>query len=180
VTQVTPATYGAVTCINTDIEVDIGVAEGSGDGDTETTTQTQQQQASASAPNGGQVLGGGSAGRRLDDAVVPVQAAAAPVTTEEQLRPEPPADQSDGVCTVQIRADGAHGRRRFDVQTATLSDLFAFAETLTHGEKHFRLVTRFPRRVFDRQSESEVSTSSSLLKDSGIQSGQESFLVERL
>lgn len=179
VTQVTPALYGAVTCINTDIEVDIGVAEGCGD-----STEPQQQQQAlppSSAPAGGQVLGGGFAGRRLDDAVVPVQAAP-PVNTVEQLLPEPPADQSEGVCTVQIRADGAHGRRRFDVQTATLSDLFAFAETLTHGEKQFRLVTRFPRRVFDRENESasEQSSSSPLLKDSGIQSGQESFLVERL
>jgi hypothetical protein len=187
VTQVTPATYGAVTCINTDIEVDIGEAEQAEESSSmDTETQAQQQTPDDSAPIiGGQVLGGGSVGRRLDDAAAPVQAAAPPAvtTTLDSLLPEPPADQTTGVCTVQIRADGAHGKRRFDVLTARLEDLFAFAETLTHGETNFRLVTRFPRRVFDRphaNEENNTLESSHLLVDSGIQAGQEAFLVERL
>jgi hypothetical protein len=185
VTKVTPSAYGAVTCINTDIEVDIGEAEGSG-------AETQAQQTIVPAPGsvpvggqvvplGGQVLGG-SGGRRLDDTsslALPATEPPAVLPAMPELLPEPPADQSEGVCTVQIRANSAHGRRRFDIRMAALKDLFAFADTLVvtnnNGETtDFQLVTRFPRRVFHRRDES------SLLVDSGIQSGQELFLVEKL
>lgn len=168
VTKVIPPTYGAITCINTELEVDLGEAEGIGGAEQATTPVAQVD------PSVGQTLGS-SFGRRLNDEPAPTNAPApVTVTAANELLPEPPADCTEGICTVQIRADGAHGRRRFDVRKAAMKDLFAFAETLTKGEHNFRLVTRFPRNVFTRDSETTT------LIDSGIQSGQELFLVEKM
>lgn len=100
-----------------------------------------------------------------------------------QLIPEPPTDQIEGVCTVQLRGDGvasSAARRRFDVQKATLHDLFAFARALMMtGEESvwtdplsIRLVTRFPRKVYE--------SGSTTLAQAGIAPGQELFMVERL
>jgi hypothetical protein len=80
-------------------------------------------------------------------------------------------DQTDGVCTIQIRADKESGRRRFDVNNATVQDVFSFAASLTNLES-FQLVTRFPRRILIAQD--------TVLSAAGIQPGQELFLVEPL
>lgn len=172
VTTVTPSQYAAVTCINTDIEVDIGEVEGLDD--TDQTMVPVSTKESTGVPFGGQTLGS-SAGRRLDESSVALhpEPVVAPALADS-LIPEPSSDQSENVCNVQIRANGAHARRRFNVQHATLKDLFAFAATLTNGDEDFRLVTRFPRRVFAAQD------GASLLINSGIEPGQELFLVERL
>jgi len=89
----------------------------------------------------------------------------------------------EGVCTVQIRADGGlSARRRFVVQNATLHDLFLFAQAAlgeSTPEPHlpsFRLVTRFPRKVFELSVENKGST----MADAGISSGQELMMVERI
>jgi hypothetical protein len=87
------------------------------------------------------------------------------------LRPEPPAEQIESICTVQIRTDQSTGRRRFDVNVATVRDLFSFASSLTNI-KSFQLVTRFPRRVLTIQD--------AILSVAGIQPGQELFLLEQL
>lgn len=95
------------------------------------------------------------------------------------LLPEPPVNQTEGVCTVQIRGDGAASRRRFDVNTATMKDLFAFAASLTNNNADmnaFRLVTRFPRRVFTL----EEGSSAKSLADCDITAGQEMFMLERI
>ena len=81
------------------------------------------------------------------------------------------------MCTVQIRGDGATGRRRFDIKATTMTNLFAFASVscnLNDVEgKSFRLVTRFPRRVFEDANDTT-------LEEAGIGQGQEMFMVERL
>jgi hypothetical protein len=88
---------------------------------------------------------------------------------------EPPLSQTDHVCTVQIRApNGVKAQRRFDVRRATLDDLMAFAETLELGNEQFQLVTRFPRRVFEKINGRKS------LETAGILAGQEVFLVEKL
>merc|ERR1712176_1429992 len=109
-------------------------------------------------------------------------AAATPVTPSSlpAMKPEPPIEQKEHVCTVQLRGgnangNGGNGRRRFDVTQATVGDLFAFAyHALSGGDGgggqqeqqqsalSFSLVTRFPRRVLT------TDMSKSTLPDAGI------------
>merc|ERR1712176_1114352 len=120
-------------------------------------------------------------------------AAATPITPSSlpAMKPEPPIEQKEHVCTVQLRGgnangNGGNGRRRFDVTQATVGDLFAFAyHALSEGQQSetttttssssssFSLVTRFPRRVLT------TDMSKSTLHDAGISQGQELFMIER-
>lgn len=163
VTDVTPADWNSISCVNTDVEVNIGAnpqAERLGTAPISDGTPTVSNR---------QVL----LGKKLSEATSsntnksPPFAEKAPVV----LRPEPPVDQTDGVCTIQIRADKESGRRRFDVNNATVQDVFSFAASLTNLES-FQLVTRFPRRILIAQD--------TVLSAAGIQPGQELFLVEPL
>ena len=81
--------------------------------------------------------------------------------------------------SVQIRSSTIKGQRRMDVRTATIRDLFALATALGAGDDVtlFRLVTRFPRRVFQLD---EPNAASQTLDQAGISSGQELFMVEQL
>uniref|UniRef100_A0A7S4AIS9 UBX domain-containing protein n=1 Tax=Pseudo-nitzschia australis TaxID=44445 RepID=A0A7S4AIS9_9STRA len=202
VTKVVPSSFQAVTCINTDIEVEIGEPT---DTNTNASTSTSQNEttpindntnaattrvdpetktAPTKTPNNvsGFRLGTGqsiasstpkststsssSDAKRMDDA------RASPVT----LLAEPPAEQKEGVCTVQIRCSGGHGKRRFAIETARVKDLFAFAASVVNrNEQNFRLVTRFPRREFNQSGATELT-----LVQAGIQQGQEMFMMEDL
>ena len=181
VTSVSPSDYQAVSIINTDLEVDIGVNE-------EFEQELKQAQAAAKSVDNeatpkkasvfdtskGHVLSGPSMSTTATTAETKN-----PIPQHQpnvNLLPEPPVDQTEGVCTVQIRGDGATGRRRFDVNTATLKDLFDYAASLSNTDCAFQLVTRFPRRVLVA-SESSAQTT---LADNGIAPGQEMFLLEKL
>jgi len=68
---------------------------------------------------------------------------------------EPPTEGIN-IVTVQIRGgNSVSNRRRFDSSTTVLRTLFDFArlESIIQGSafdtNEFRLVTRFPRRVYD-------------------------------
>jgi hypothetical protein len=129
---------------------------------------------SSFAPGSGYKLSDGPPKSSHED--VPVDSSPNVPTPAIDLPDEPPADQKENVCTVQIRGDGATGRRRFDIKATTMKNLFAFASVscnLNDVEgKSFRLVTRFPRRVFDAND--------TTLEEAGIGQGQEMFMVERL
>ncbi|CAB9510289.1 Ubiquitin fusion degradation protein UFD1 [Seminavis robusta] len=169
VSKVLPATYHAVTCINTDIEVDFEAPEQ--DQTTMDTTTTAMEETSTKRT--GQTLSGG---RTLSSSPTPPAAVARPpvTTTAIELIPEPPVDQKEGVCTIQIRGDGvtSSARRRFDIEKATLQDLFAFAASNISHSHPFQLVTRFPRKVYP------VGTKT--LAEAGISAGQELLMVERI
>merc|ERR1711879_73217 len=105
------------------------------------------------------------------------QSTSAAITPLKELLPEPPIEQKEHVCTVQLRGgnaygNGGNGRRRFDVTQATVGDLFAFAyhalsggtqqDAATSSSSSFSLVTRFPRRVLT------TGMSKSTLQDAGI------------
>ena len=67
--------------------------------------------------------------------------------------------------------------------TLTLPDLFAFASQVCSGvdQSAFRLVTRFPRRVFRVSSDGEGEAcfaADATLESAGIGIGQEMFMVE--
>eukprot|EP00567_Pseudictyota_dubia_P000553 CAMPEP_0197465792 /NCGR_PEP_ID=MMETSP1175-20131217/64721_1 /TAXON_ID=1003142 /ORGANISM="Triceratium dubium, Strain CCMP147" /LENGTH=755 /DNA_ID=CAMNT_0043001815 /DNA_START=162 /DNA_END=2429 /DNA_ORIENTATION=- len=192
---VQPAEWGAVSCIDTDIEVDIAAPEEEeeeGKGAAATGAPGEGGVAAPPAKKGKGLEGSaeGSAfapgqGRRLtddDDAAAAPSSPSAPSappassSSSRPLPPEPPADLREGVVTVQVRGDGVAGRRRFLCSSATMGDVFAFAASL-FGESppaSFRLVTRFPRRAFER-----AECSSQTMEEAGIQAGQEMFMVER-
>jgi hypothetical protein len=73
------------------------------------------------------------------------------------------------------------------VQTARVKDLMDFAASLltivgtTNATTSFRLVTRFPRRVFDATTTTtNTNTSSATLAEADISAGQELFMVEMI
>jgi hypothetical protein len=202
VSHVTPDTYGAISCINTDIEVDIGYnpllsrGEGSGGEKMDTTTLEAPPK-----ENGGYTLGG----RVLSSSLAPSsqqqnnqgQALAGNGSTVEslllELPEEPEAASSDNVATILVRAPPPTQfsvQRRFDVSTATVNHLFKFAtanlmlanNSTTNttrtgtgaGVPLFQLVTRFPRQEY------QLADGDKTLRDVGLQTGQHLLLIERL
>jgi hypothetical protein len=169
VTKLLPSAYHAVTCINTDIEVDIG----------ETEPEATTTNSNAPTTTAGNKLGTGytlSSSTSAATTTAAPSSSSSPTETHTSiiLVPEPPEDQREGVCVVQVRHSGGHGKRRFDTQKNRVQDLFAFGSSLM-GERDvqsFRLVTRFPRRVFSNND------ANAILAEAGIQQGQELFMVE--
>ena len=178
VKDVTPSDFGAVSCINTDIEVDFSAPEGmeeSLSAEKPKAEETDANPSSSFAPGSGYKLSDGPPKSSQED--VRVDSSQNVPTPVIDLPDEPPADQKDNVCSVQIRGDNATGRRRFDIKATAMKNLFAFASVscnLNDVEgKSFRLVTRFPRRVFEDANDTT-------LEEAGIGQGQEMFMVERL
>jgi len=174
VASVTPADFAAVSCINTDMEVEIGA-------NVEYEAQQQQQPQeikpeSDASLNRGKILGGN--GYKLSETNnVKAESRTTPAAVVEEnttavlLKPEPPADQKENICTIQIRGDRGSGRRRFDIQESTIEDIFAFARTMSSAHI-FQLVTRFPRSV--------ISESNKLVATLFAQGSQEVLMVEKL
>ena len=171
VSKIIPATYQAVTCINTDIEVDIGEVESE-----EKTSEPAAVETTNEKETGFRLGGGKTIASSQPTPASSAPAISSPSATPD-LIPEPPSDQKEGVCTVQIRHGGGHGKRRFAIETATLRDLFAFAASLMNRSDYtFQLVTRFPRREVRMDAANETMT----LRDAGLEQGQELFLVENI
>ncbi|KAG7364533.1 ubiquitin fusion degradation protein UFD1 [Nitzschia inconspicua] len=171
VSKVIPTTFRAVTCINTDIEVDIGETE-SKTKENHANPQPHQDDNEASS---GFRLGTGTA---LSSSSKTTASLPGPLKTIplQSLLPEPPVEQEEGVCTVQIRHSGGGGKRRFAIHSARVKDLFAFAAAIVNqNEDSFRLVTRFPRRELKM-----VDARDKTLAEVGLQQGQEMFLIENL
>lgn len=180
VTEVTPADWQSISCVNTDVEVNIGANEQAEQLETVPMSHENPGKAKnhsllrinrildSKTQSNGQV----QLGKKLLDATSS-NTTKSPFAGKAHVpfRPEPPADQTDGICTIQIRADNGSGRRRFDVNIATVQDVFSFAASLTSLES-FQLVTRFPRRILIVQD--------AILSAAGILPGQELFLVEPL
>mmetsp|Transcript_32677 Transcript_32677/g.48386 ORF Transcript_32677/g.48386 Transcript_32677/m.48386 type:complete len:499 (+) Transcript_32677:121-1617(+) len=172
VKSVVPADFGAVSCINTDMEVDFGVnAEYEAEQRLQQEAETDKYDKSRGQPLGG-------AGRTLSDSPTPMKTERSEKIhpakeTMKILRPEPPIDQKENICTVQIRGDKGSGRRRFDVQWSNIDDLFAFAMTLTSAVD-FNLVTRLPRRIISRDEANKI------LADVLVEGSQEALMIEKL
>ncbi len=175
VTKVVPSMFQAVTCINTDIEVEIGETEANGE------SPSPKNDESSSMASLGHTLG---TGRNLGSkpsiapksVIDPAPSTNAQTAASTVLLPEPPIDQTENTIYVQIQYRGGNGKRRFDVTKATIRDLMQYTASLLSSQdiSSFRLVTRFPRRVFTADS------AESTLIHSGIQSGKELFLVEMI
>eukprot|EP00525_Craspedostauros_australis_P002916 CAMPEP_0198119164 /NCGR_PEP_ID=MMETSP1442-20131203/24461_1 /TAXON_ID= /ORGANISM="Craspedostauros australis, Strain CCMP3328" /LENGTH=209 /DNA_ID=CAMNT_0043777575 /DNA_START=111 /DNA_END=740 /DNA_ORIENTATION=- len=187
VDKVTPSAFDAITCINTDIEVDIGEASVPEKPLAHAGAAAESSQDSANTSTGNKLGGGRTLGSSLTSAaststtdkssmIHPSDTAAAQSSAAAvKLIQEPPADQKQNVCTVQLRSSSGNARRRFDVQKATLQDLFNFAQvTTSQPAETIQLVTRFPRRVFALDAENQSSS----LEQQNITQGQEMFMVE--
>ncbi|EJK63723.1 hypothetical protein THAOC_15601 [Thalassiosira oceanica] len=165
VSSLSPARYGTVSCVNTDLNVDIGPAEGTEKEGVE--EKPSKAETVDSCQGSGRVLSAPSPRSSRSPALD------APASHMCDLPPEPPIDAKEGVCTIQIRSSSGAAKRRFDTSTATADNLFDFASSVCgKGKTSFRLVTRFPRRVF------ELVDGSVTLKCIGLDEGQEMFMVE--
>jgi len=199
VTKVVPSAYRAVSCINTDIEVDIGERRDDDEEQKRQQKQKQQRQSNEGTPtattttttttttsgSGGYTLSGGAVNKNNNNSNnnIPTNhtnssSNESGVESQFVLKEEPPMGQKEGICTVQIRTPGGKlGRRRFDVNVHTMKDLFLFAESvIAQSPSTFRLVTRFPRKIYEMNDASDAVT----LIAAGIPTGQESFMIEKL
>lgn len=194
--------YGAVSCVNTDLNVDIGVPEGErgggGEDDDDTmgaASRSKENVNGTRADNGGgRTLAGPSLSSLQPTSTADTKQSQQTTNNVLELPPEPPENETAGVCTVQIRGGGIgttnSGRRRFKTNTCTIGDLFSFASNVSgHDLSSFRLVTRFPRKVYRLSSSSSAEEDSDetdcyeaedLLENVGIVFGQILFMIEKL
>ena len=179
VSSLSPAQFGAVSCINTNLNVHFASLENDDMKDEPLAEDNVKPE-----PVGSRILGTGS-GRLLSEPAQPQESKSIETTSSKsqviELPPEPANDIKEGVCTIQVRGrtpsgNTVTGRRRFVCTTSTLSHLFSFASHVCDGADPtiFRLVTRFPRRELQLTTMNENKTLESL----DISQGQESFIVE--
>ena len=171
---------GAVSCINTNLNVDFASLE---NGDTKDEPLAEDNV--KPEPVESRILGSGN-GRLLSEPAQPQESKSNETTSSSksqvlELPPQPANDIKEGVCTIQIlgrtsSGNTVTGRRRFACTTSTLAHLFSFASHVCDGvdPTMFRLVTRFPRRELQLTKMNEDKTLESL----DIRQGQESFIVE--
>ena len=186
VTKVIPSAFCAITCINTDIEVDIGAIES----EDQTSTHGSEPSGNALSPSsttgtadippvggmsGGTVLGTGNSLASTPD---PSGSSGVPQNqniAEASLLPEPPQDEKENICTIQIRSSAGTGKRRFRTDLAKVKDLFEYASFVSKMDgQSLRLVTSFPRRVITMGKENAMSSLDAL----GIKAGREVFMAE--
>jgi Fe-S cluster assembly iron-binding protein IscA len=177
VSDLNPRGYGVVSCVDTDLNVEFGSPDEMIDNHLkEDEVGAASKMAEDKYDDVGAIPTPMNSTPKLDNSTVVA-------TKLRELIPEPPMDVKLGVCNSQIRGrtlsgTDATGRRRFDVASATLADLFDFASNVCGGIEPttFRLVTRFPRRVFTLNVGDDKAT----LESVGISPGQEMFMVESI
>jgi Ubiquitin fusion degradation protein UFD1 len=193
VMSVTPATYQAVSCINTDIEIEFDVE--SLPSSSLVNDSPTKDNPLANIDNGTK-----SVGRRLNEPTVRIPKHASTsvsisdaTTSFSDLLCEPPMDQQQNVITIQFRYNHIKGQRRYDIHIATIRDLFHYVEALCAtttttttnsictaaddvGDCTIQLVTRFPRRVYTT-SQPDGSMS---LYSAGFVAGQELLILEKV
>jgi len=203
VKDVTPGNVGAVSCVNTDIEVDICAVEDEGGGSEEMDDKIQNLEDATTTTTSTKRQGG----YRLSDSIPKSQPATTntdigttTTTTTASIKAqhksidlptEPPTEQTENVVMIQLRGDGGKmsPRRRFDTTTTSIKHLFGYAlasqvvdddsssdsASMANMVEEFHLVTRFPRRVFQL-----IDDGDTYLNEIDNLSKQELFLVERI
>lgn len=172
--EVEPASFGSISCINTDIEITFAPL---------TTTTPPQELKSNSKPDSKSLESNKvfqSTGFKLSEKTTQAHSSQdndIDSSMSTFLKSEPPINQVENICTILLRSADKSKKRRFDVHCSSVSDLFAFASFLHPKDKRsFQLVTRFPRKVL-RHSVEEKETS---LFEAGLRPGQEALLIEWL
>jgi hypothetical protein len=186
VSNLSPSEFGVVSCVNTDLNVDIGPPDEDGMAALNIRPDhVESKILKAGAMGEGRLLSDDAQQKQLKE-LAPINETKENVAID--LTPEPAVGKVQGVCNIQIRGrsssgDSVTGRRRFDVSVSTMNELFQFASFVCGAHPMtFRLVTRFPRRVFTLSSEGEKEhvNADVTLKDVGITEGRELFLIENL
>lgn len=181
VQQVTPSTFDAISCINTDLEIQFDVPVAS--------SQIQEGNGLSRLDDSvtATIVPQPSLGRRLNETAEmsipnPVSSDTAVLHAERllsQLLPEPPIDQHENVVTIQIRYRDRRNQRRFDIHKATVLDVFDFvrvafgdSDPMADMNQSIQLVQRYPRRLYSWQERSIP------LSNAGIAAGSEVLFVE--
>jgi hypothetical protein len=169
VQNVFPSDVGAISCVNCDIEVDIAPPASSNSSDKSGADTTNENEANKVISNS---LSGGY---KLSDSPSE-KGAGFPDTLSKrkiELAPEPLDGETD-IIVVQVRGRGKTSRRKF-LLSSPLKQLFDFviAEGMVADTNSFKVVTRFPRRVYEIGSGDEQSS----FQELGM-SKQEAFIVE--
>lgn len=142
VKDVYPKSVGAISCVNCDIEVDIVPIENSTTSKSDTVMEPMNR-----TESGGYRLGSST----VEPFVSADDTDAADRTPQINLPIEPQEGETEGVVTIQIKGDEKSIRRRFFVHDKIDSIFdFVIAGGLTSAQDKFRLVMRYPRRVFER------------------------------
>jgi hypothetical protein len=185
VSKVSPVEYGSVSCVNTDLNVDIGPQDGMETvaGDPEGSGKPQHVASASKNDFSGRMLSEPPRQTNKPSPDVPSS-----ISNPIELPPEPAENDIAGVCVVQIRGRGSNsGRRRFHVGTATMGNLFTFAsqvagEGLFDDVTSFRLVTRFPRKVFRLSATGgdDCYRVEDTMESAGIAEGQVLFMIEQI
>jgi len=125
VSTLSPSEFGVVSCVNTDLNVDIGPPDEDDMADLNIKPHHVEGKESEQS-----VMGQGDTQQKQQKEVVASVHETKPKPTVD-LAPEPADDKVEGVCNIQIRGrsttgDNVTGRRRFDVDLATMNDLFQY------------------------------------------------------
>jgi Ubiquitin fusion degradation protein UFD1/UBX domain len=181
VQRVTPSTFDAISCINTDLEIEFDSAVS---GQAEDNLGVLDEDVTPSS------ISQAAAGRRLNEVSVisPSKATVSSTTIvsnrEEllsHLLPEPLKDQQENVITIQFRYRDRKEQRRYDTQVATIQDVLDFVrvvfgddESIANLNQNIQLVQRYPRRVYT------LLESSLTLTNVGMLAGSEVLFVETI
>lgn len=183
-----------VTVIDTDIEVDLDLSEDmirreeqkrasdavktlggsperptTGNPTTTTTTPITNSRGRQASPLADMLKGG--RGPPMSSSPPPLPSVVGPTIP---LPPEPPADDPQAVNVLVRKPEGGQMSRRF-LRSAPLQGLFDFVDSsyLPTLPPPYRLVTRFPRRVFTRQDHGAQS-----FDGVGLTGKQEALMLE--
>lgn len=142
VADVYPESLRAISCVNCDIEVDIIPVGNSTSSESDAFKEPVER-----TESGGYRLGGSVA----DPSVSLNKIEQNNVMSQTKLPVEPQEGEREGVITIQIKGLGKSSKRRF-FEHDKLDSIFDFviADGLSSTHDNFRLVTRYPRRVFER------------------------------
>lgn len=175
VLKVFPPMVGAISCVNCDIEVDIAPPATAG---SKTTCKSVSENTDKDSTKGSGVENilrrRISGGYKLSDTSEEKQPIAPEIGNRDITLPSEPSEGEENIMVAQIRGRGRVLRRRFRLDS-TMKHIFDFAvlEGLAGDASFFKLVTRFPRRVFQVGSADEDEQ----LVDFGFPK-QEAFIVE--
>ena len=166
VKKLEPSWVGAVSCVNTDIEVDIAAIDHNENDDNKNIVS------SSPSPTTTTTLGDGIRDGYTRSSMIQELVEEA---NNNGLAMEPPVEQKENIITIQVRGGdgGQHCRRRFDSSTSTMRDVFTFVVHEKMTEVDFILVSRFPRRVFHLEDTGEIPLGNMNF------SSQEMLLIEK-
>jgi len=166
-----PNGFGAISCIDTDITLHINSLKSNED---DLTKSSSSSKLAPSINSPAKVMKPESNQPQVSQPPQPTTKLPLNPSEIKGLLEEPPIDQTQNICQIQIRSrDGQSIKRRFDICKNTLSDVFSFVSKSLSLEQNFQLVTRFPRNVYGKND-------NGVLMDIGFVQGQQLLMIEMM